>query len=1088
MFKKAKLQFSYLVLFFLLPMLLSCSKQKKEPLLAAAIPSTPASSDIGLVNKETAIVPTNSNHLSVIQSDGIPIEQNPLIDTEINPLSNPSFEQGLQDWETYDEPGFAIEAIAANGQKSLSLTPTEEGNQLLMRDFRLQVGQKYYLSAKVKTEGAVEGYVDVVYGASPHRESEYVQPNSDWTEVGVTFIGTTDTQDEWPDANPNTAYLQLRLGLETLGDGSSGKVYFDDIRVYKLIEYSSYVRVKLNAPENSRYGLLLNAYSEPMYDNIWIDYFADTGLQSGQFSEWINLGAIKRPDEEGDGADWGYGGFDGGETTYTGLAFIDMRGNLDYYDYKKLPEIDAIVQFAYAPNEGAIIADFHEQTQGGIVGYFVPQTESNPSQFTSGFRPLRDDAQLRNNYVHALNLPPVHLDKYFIEAALQGYNDLYSDPALAALEVDTLGTIGFSAMTEGYSDLSTPFREMAAKYGIAHTHETYRYWDSGKFYGRGEYGDEENAFMDLDWAQIEADINQEYDVWIAEMTAKDPDHIPLIDFVDIGDEISGVRFWGPQYNAHYRQYLQEHNITPPMLGKSGWDEVVPFDNLDWWTIDEQRPARDADITVRRNFYWTTRFWSFVTAKGHALETAVVADKLPGRPTRIDFGNPWSFDYTHYTSGVELWEFCRQKGITLPWNEEWLNTYGWRHAGIQLNAYMTDLDRSCGAVHDMPVGAFVMTESKENVQLKLASVIGKAAKYINLYFYGPIYANFDHWSDNLDMVEGVADFVRLLDKSEDILYPGQPRQADIAMLWAQSDPVWDWPRSGANTYDRQFTYLGLLHEQFTLDFVDEVGIAEENVLAKYKVLYLTGATYLRADAQEAIVQWVQDGGILWIDGDVGMGDEYAAPTTILDAALGIKKRAVTVSNNNEFQPGEGLEQQIPLDTITLTSGEMTEVIGRKVTFSLTDPDHTAVLGTYGDGSPAIIEHNYGQGKVRYAGAPVGLGYGWGVTHLLGKISTGYSAAKRSFITDLLHQSGVVRPVVSSVPLVEADLLESTAGIGVVLANYTGRPQTELTLTIAVKGKVTAVASAKLGNLPFTQHNDMVTVTLPLALVDFVTLER
>ena len=701
-----------------------------------------------------------------------PAQTNPLIDTEITPLSNPSFEQGLLGWLDEGAPGFAVENIASHGAKSISLTPTDEQDQLLMRDFELQVGKKYYVSAKVKTEGEIEGAIGVVYGASGQPESAWLRPDTDWTEVGVTFTGTTNTQDEYPNPNPNTAYVQLRLQAETLGRGSTGKVYFDDIRVYELIDYSTYLRVKLNAPQDTLFGLSLQALSAPTYSSVSADYFAETGLQTGQFSDWIDLGAMKHPDPDGDGADWGYGGFDGGSTTFTGLHFIDMTGGQDYFEYKKLPQIDATVQFAYAPDESAILADFHEQTPGGVVGYYVPQTEMIPPAYVTGFEAVADNIQARNEYIHALDLPDVHLDKFYLEGYLNGYDEFYSDPSLAEKEVDTIAEIGFSALDTRYSGLATPYREAAATHGITQTHNTFRFWDAPEYY----FGYEEGQFLDLDWEQIRSDINQAYDEFIQEMTTEDPAQIPPIQFINIGDEISGMRFAGPQYNARYRQYLQQHNVTPQMLGKTTWDEVVPFANLDWWLIGSQRPANDADITLRRSFYWTARFWNHVAAKGHAIETEVIAEKLPGRSSTLNFGPPWSTDYTSYLRGAELFEFARQKGVSMMFNEDWLNTYGWRHAGIQLNAYLIDLSRSAAAVNNLEVGSHVILGGKETIQLKLASAIGKGAKYIDLYRYGPQFAAdvSTHWSDATDMVEGVAHFTRLLDKAEDVLQPGKVR--------------------------------------------------------------------------------------------------------------------------------------------------------------------------------------------------------------------------------------------------------------------------------------------------------------------------
>lgn len=1082
MFRRNTLLTSLLLLFLLLPaLLINCSKQGKEPLLerlTAVIPQK--------VRGETAVAaPIDQSSVQNISN-----ADNPLIDAEITPLSNPSFEQGMLDWADAGTPGFSIENIAIHGSKSLSLTPIGSEDLTLFRAFEMEVGKKYYVSAKVKTEGSVEGAIRVVYGASNEPESPYIQSNSDWTEVGVVFTGTTNTQDQQPSPDPNTAYVEIRLqAVPVIGDGVS-KVYFDDIRVYELIDYSTYMRVKLNAPQNAQYGLSLQAFSEPGYGTVQVDYFTDTGMQTGQSSDWIDLGEMQHPDGDGEPAEWGYGGFDGSDITFMGLHIIDMSGDHDYFEYVRLTDIDLTVEFAYAADENSPLNTITETTPGGVLGYYVPQTDTPPAAYLNGFKTVAEDIQARNDHIHALNLPPVNLDKFYIEGFLDGFNSMYSDPALVAIEVNTMAQLGVSALDTRYSGLATPYREAAAQEGITQTHQTWRHFDSAVYYGY------DGNFIDLNWAQLRNDINQSYDDFIQEMTTEDPAQIPLIQYNNIGDEINGIRFEGTQYNALYRQYLQEHNVTPEMLGQTAWEDVVPFANLDWWQIDAQRPANDADSSVRRRFYWTARFWNYVNAKAYAIETEITAEKLPGRTTVVNFGPPWSTDYTSYLRGAEIFEFARQKGVSMMINEDWLNTYGWRHAGIQLNAYLTDLSRSAGMTNNLEVGAYPIMGNKENIQLKMASVLGKGAKYVDLYRYGPRFAATasTHWSNNFDMVEGVAQFTRLLDKVEDILHPGSVRQPEVAIIWSQSDPLWQWwnnpehgwERDSSYIYDRQFIYLGLLHEQIPIDFIDETGIVEENRLANYKVIYLNG-TYLREDAQQALAQWVADGGTLWVDATAGMGNEYGDVTTLLDQTIGISNRVVTASDDYEFYPQSGLEQQVPLDTITLAAGGTLEAIGRKASFTLTDPDNTTILGTYSDGSPAIIEHTVGQGKVRYTGVPAGLAYGRGITRIQGQIETGYSAEKRAFITDLAHQSGVVRPVASSVPLVEADLLESDAGIGIVLANYTGETQSAVTLTIATDTEVLGVSSAKLGAVDFSQANGVVTVTIPLEIVDFLALQ-
>jgi hypothetical protein len=76
------------------------------------------------------------------------------------------------------------------------------------------------------------------------------------------------------------------------------------------------------------------------------------------------------------------------------------------------------------------------------------------------------------------------------------------------------------------------------------------------------------------------------------------------------------------------------------------------------------------------------------------------------------------------------------------------------------------------------------------------------------------------------------------------------------------------------------------------------------------------------------------------------------------------------------------------------------------------------------------------------------------------------------------------------MVGADLLESTYGIAVVLANWTAtnNPLASVGLTVKVNGPINNVESVANGTLPFTYNagSQTVTTNLPLNLVDFVIL--
>lgn len=987
-------------------------------------------------------------------------EKNPLIKKEINPISNPSFEENLKDWggspkNNYMERtsyGSVVCKIANTGyksKKSLCRILPEYKASYIPRSFKLEVGKKYYVSAKIKTEGNVWGNIRVVYGARGEPTSSSVGPDTDWKEAGVTFVGTKKGQPEG--ADPSIAFCEIRLQAQ-----GEGKVYFDDIRVYELKDYSPCLRVKLIKPEGIKYRIRLYSKVGPPRWFFSKYYFTKEGIKSGEYSEWINLG------EEND--------FKGRGIASTGIHFQDLRG-------KKFDKIKAEIEIAYAADEKAVLKRFIREVEGNIIGVFIPKSENTPFYFVDNIKLLIDDIEKREKFLKSLNLPPVNLKHFYIEAHLKGYGSFYSDPEIIEREVNVIKTIGFNALDTQYSGLAKPFREKAEKAGIEQTHQTMRNF-------KLPYNKKTKKFI-LDWDKIRENIELAVKNWIETLKRHDEEQIEPIKFVDIGDEIAGFVFDGEEYNQGYRKYLKNQGLKPSFFGKDFWIEVEPAGIWNWRQTRKNRPKDRSNIFACRNYYWTLRYWNYVNSEIYRIMTETLEKYLPGRTTRVNFGPPWFYEYCSYLRGAEIWEFARNRSISSMWNEDWLNTSGWRQSGIQLCAYLVDLSRSCAEERNLETDAYVMPEGrKNNIQLKLSSVIGKGAKKIDVYRYGPGYASPDSWSDSLSMTEGVARFLRKLEKAEEILYEGKVPEPDTGIIWSQSNDV--WRNTGATVYDRQLIYLALLHKQIPIKFVDETGIEKGN-LNNYKVVYMN-AEYLKKEAQEKLAEWVKEGGNLWVDGVAGTGDEYGQKTDKLLPLYGIKIEKIVRSESKGFNPQYYIPREKPLEKIKIKeTGEEIDAIGIKVKFSLTDPENTEIIGEYEDGTPAIVKHKFGKGNVYYVGTYAGLVYSRPVKRIRGKIETGYREKERKIITDFALKNQVKRPVECDIPCVEADLLESEKGIGLVLANYTGSPLKEINIKVNTHRKIRSVYSATKGKIMFKKGNGYIKFKIPLEVVDLITLK-
>lgn len=1047
--------------------------------------------------------------------------ENPLLRDEVAVIKNPGFEMGFAHW--IGAPGkrhevadrhlvYEISDEAAAGKHALAMQLTKQGDHYLPSPtFTLKRDHRYYLSAKIRTQGNVHASVRPVAGAGGEQFSDWVGPDQGWTEVGVAFMSTGKANVGLPpgekEIDPSRSYIQLRLSAR-----GQGTAYFDDIRIYETYEYGPYLRVKLLEPAGRKYRVRLHAMVGAPNWYYPRTYFEE-GIEPGEFSGWIKLGRAKE--------------FLGSRLNSAGIHFEPLAGEpfasvkaeIEFASSPKLKDDEAAKKPDVAdslldldddplkatknkpaspkdkqlytklkedaqPEVAVLVQRKTYETPGHVVGLFIPSATTSPHEFAKGLRPLAEDIRMRNEHVRSLDLPPVKLDHYYVEAHHKGFEHFFSDPELLAVEVDTLRRIGFSALDTQYAGLAGVYRELAEKAGLAQTHQT--------TVGHTLIEDPATGKAPFDEAQLRKQIAEKVAAWFARMKKDDPRQFDRIRFFVLCDEIWGVSFGGPDYEQGYRDYLKQHGITPEQLGKSDAGQIK--NEASWWWRDswERRPQDRSDMYACRDYYWRLRYWSWATARAYGMITEEIHKHLPGVPTVVNHGLPWAYGYDGYMRGVEVFEFARQNALTAFLHEDWLNTSGWRHSGIQLCGYLADFSRSIGKVNGAPAYAYVMPARKEPIQLKLAAVVGKGVKVLDLYRYGPAYGSPDNWSQNLPQVQGVAQFLRQLDQAEDVLADAQPRPAQTAIIWSAANEV--WRETDASLYDRQLIYLALQHRQIPIDFVDEFRI-EDGGLADYRVAYLN-ARYLRRDAQQAIVDWVKGGGRLWVDALAGTGDEYGQPSDLMTTACGIGNPQVVHSELARFETQHSLPQQKPLghityqDAIYQDADGPIEAIGRKVTFDLADAENTQVLATYEDGSPAVIERRLGKGSVYYVGATAGCSYGRPVVREVGRIERGYRDRERRMITDFALASGVERPVRCNIPGVQADLLEGSRGAGIVLANFTGEPQQEIALTVRLNGPINSARCVEHGKLKMDvdEKNQTATIRLPLDLVDFVLLEK
>jgi hypothetical protein len=288
------------------------------------------------------------------------------------------------------------------------------------------------------------------------------------------------------------------------------------------------------------------------------------------------------------------------------------------------------------------------------------------------------------------------------------------------------------------------------------------------------------------------------------------------------------------------------------------------------------------------------------------------------------------------------------------------------------------------------------------------------------------------------------------------------------------------------------YVAVLHQQLPLDFLVEQDAAD-GTLGRYKVLYLADRHVSRA-ASAKIAAWVQSGGRLLATAGAGMFDEYHQPNKTLRALLGVETTGLLAPDDACVNFGK---QDLPfaraIDTVTW-SGQWLPVTG--VIARLKAAADATVEGTFLDGSAAVVARQAGKGEVRTCGFLPGLTYfhpaiprrpvdrGTSDDSMAHFIPSQFDAAAGRLIGSVAE--GVARPVVCSQPLVEASLIESPAGAIVVLANWSGKPVRELTVTANIPLPARTAVLASGAKIAVKREGDRSVFTFDLDVADVLIL--
>lgn len=550
----------------------------------------------------------------------------------------------------------------------------------------------------------------------------------------------------------------------------------------------------------------------------------------------------------------------------------------------------------------------------------------------------------------------------------------------------------------------------------------------------------------------------------------------------------------PQWLEAFRTYLKGKGLQPADLGQADWGEIYP-------TGASQAVLPEAPVTTRRLYYWTMRFYPESASEGHRLARLALEDAF-GRPMFAaanwnNFFSRWYVaspnakfannpDATRDAGGGGFdWMESGRRGAHALWTEDW---FGDQEA--QQWSFHADMLRSASMLGDQPFGGYVIGAYTGGLRdagttYKMLSLIGHGAKAVTVWTFGPAPVNGGNgWSENFSAYRSIADAMRIVGKSERLLYPGRPPRGNVAVFLPSTSSLWDNDHHLPHYHHEIISlHYGLTHAGYTIDFVDEKDL-EQGALGqrKYSALYLTGPN-VTLKAQQMLASWVREGGTVAVLPGAGVADELNTPTTALDEMLGVTGRSAVRDVAKLWEPphpsGDSLVLSGPAGR-----GEM-PLIGP---LTKLQPTTATTLAKVASGEAVITSHVYGKGRaLAYSFFP-GVQY-WLTAERgsLKNLPRNWGATQRAVVVEAARLAKTPRPVEVGTPGVEACLLRSEKGIAVVLLNWTDEPIENLTVSLADVGKHRKVSSVAGGVLKGSVTRNSMKISLPLNNVDVLMVE-
>lgn len=856
---------------------------------------------------------------------------------------------------------------------------------------------------------------------------------------------------------------------------------------YRDFTPQTYVRFRVHAvsPAKVYFFTFLNHKRPPWYENLYFgktNYFreqlqapADQLLAAGDSTPWLNISRLLYTDSD---------------------TSFQMQASVTYaQDYAV--SSDFSVDFATAPRDSAIVRTLRRKGRGAGMVVLAPP------DLTQGRKPKADMDFARETTGMIGRFEPIPFGRRPTKFPLMMQMGITDRDFTAGVRTAELAAFKYMGINGAQAEIDEQDVRDGLRFGLLSANIWFM--ESGEDMREGGH-----IFNLPQLDKIEATLKPLAEKMKASPLAQNHAAFLLIDEA-AAHPLDLMAAREPDHAA-FRRWLAEKGYKPRELGAASWKAV--------------KMVADPKAKPPLRYLLSQKFRVWTIAHFFRQTTDIVrAGFPPSIKTTQNFSDGAVYLANMYMQGNDYYVWFKDRALDVAMSEDWTS------GGVtqQLCGWNVALLRSATKYHGQPIHMYVITSFDRtplDVKLKAYTDLAQGAKLLNFYAYSPTYQSHEPgWYHRWPMYPAVAEVCHEIGAAEEILIDAMPRKAETAIIYSIPHDIWSVDIDCTQGNERMMTYLALRHAQVPVDVLSDED-ARTGHLTGYKAAYVFGEP-LDAAIVKPLTEWVRAGGTLVLSPGAGSRNEVNQPSGALDEALGIKRQtaemfqgmyATTLGLCQSLQP-QG--KATILDQAGQPDGEVDLMAWRQ---KFTIPDGAIVTARFEDGTPAAAQINVGKGRVVLVGFMPGLAYIRSAflryeakrdeliapLDRVGKVMAiaaraegrksrktiprheysgmpfEYSAAIRDLIVRPTREARVKIPAQVDTPQVEATFMTGEQGWAVPLANYTGSPLKQITVTLQPGDACGPIRSSRLGILTKEPigNNGSITLTLPLESTDIL----